>query len=119
MHTEYLQSLRYKLQKRIRRQKTTGFETYIFVLRQLLQFLDGEAPFVAVQAELMQRCPNADSVAEVQERIEDRPNVRPNTRRMRSDKNLKTPQDNHCMQWTTAAARIGTLSDYPQARQTF
>src|SRR5437667_2288862 len=65
MHTEYLQSLRYKLQKRIRRQKTTGFETYIFVLRQLLQFLDGEAPFVAVQAELMQRCPNADSVAEV------------------------------------------------------
>src|SRR5450759_978278 len=64
MHTDYLQSLRYKLQKRIRRQKTTGFETYIFLLRQLLQFLDGESPFVAVQSELMQRFPKAGEVAE-------------------------------------------------------
>jgi hypothetical protein len=64
MHTEYLQSLRYKLQKRIRRQKATGFDTYIFVLRQLWGFLDAEPAFVAIQAELHQRWPTADSIAE-------------------------------------------------------
>jgi len=61
---EYLQSVRYKLQKRIRRQKSTGFETYILVLKQLWQFVDGESALIALQAELAQRCPSADSVAE-------------------------------------------------------
>ena len=65
MHTEYLQSLRYKLQKRIRRQKTVGYESYIFLLRQLLQFLDAESPFVAIQAELMQQFPQVESVINV------------------------------------------------------
>jgi len=65
MHTEYIQSVRYKLQKRIRRQKATGFETYILVLKQLWQFLDGESSLVALQTELVNRCPNADSVAEI------------------------------------------------------
>lgn len=65
MHTEYIQSVRYKLQKRIRRQKVTGFEAYILVLKQLWQFLDGESSLVALQTELANRCPNADSVAEV------------------------------------------------------
>jgi hypothetical protein len=64
MHTEYLQSVRYKLQKRIRRQKTTAYQTYTFVLRQLFQFLDGDSSLVALQAELASRYPNADSVAE-------------------------------------------------------
>jgi hypothetical protein len=64
MHTEYLQSVRYKLQKRIRRQKSTGFEIYTSVLKQLWQFLDVEPPLVALQAELAHRFPNADSVAD-------------------------------------------------------
>ena len=64
MHTEYLQSLRYKLQKRIRRAKKTGFEMYISVLQQLWQFLDSEPAFVALQTELAARCPNAESVAD-------------------------------------------------------
>lgn len=64
MHTEYLQSVRYKLQKRIRRQKSTSFETYIFVLKQLWQFLDAEPLLKALQDELSGRYPNADSVAE-------------------------------------------------------
>src|ERR1039458_6983805 len=64
MHTEYLQSLRYKLQKRIRRQKSTGVQTYIPLLRQLRRFLDAEPAFVAIQAELSQRHPEADSIAE-------------------------------------------------------
>jgi hypothetical protein len=64
MHTEYLQSVRYKLQKRIRRQKTAGFEIYTSFLTQLLRFLDTEPPLVASQAELADRFPNADSVAE-------------------------------------------------------
>jgi ribosomal protein L21E len=63
MHTEYLQSVRYKLQKRIRRQKNTKWETYPSVLQQLLQFLDAEPSLIALQAELAVRCPNADSVA--------------------------------------------------------
>lgn len=64
MHPEYLQSLRYKLQKRIRRQKAAGFETYIFVLRQLLQFLDGEPLLLAIQTELLQRFPEAESISQ-------------------------------------------------------
>jgi hypothetical protein len=64
MHTEYLQSLRYKLQKRVRRQKSAGFETYIFVLRQWWQFLDSEPALAAIQAELSQHHPQADSIAE-------------------------------------------------------
>jgi hypothetical protein len=64
MHTEYLQSVRYKLQKRIRRQKSTSFETYCFVLKQLWQFLDGEPILKALQIELVARYPDADAVAE-------------------------------------------------------
>ncbi len=64
MHTEYLQSLRYKLQKRIRRQKSVGVQTYCLILRQLWGFLDAEPAFVAIQAELGQRHPDADSTAE-------------------------------------------------------
>ena len=64
MHTEYLQSVRYKLQKRIRRQKSTSFETYCFVLKQLWQFLDTEPVLKASQTELAGRYPDADSVAE-------------------------------------------------------
>jgi hypothetical protein len=64
MHTEYLQSVRYKLQKRIRRQKSTSFEIYTSVLKRLWQFLDAEPSLAALQAELAHRFPNADSVAE-------------------------------------------------------
>jgi hypothetical protein len=65
MHTEYLQSVRYKLQKRIRGQKSTSFETYCFVLKQLLQFLESEPILQAVQTELAARYQDADSVAQV------------------------------------------------------
>ncbi len=65
MHTEYLQSVRYKLQKRIRRQKSTSFETYCLVLKQLWQFLDGEPIVKALQTELAARYPDSDSVAEI------------------------------------------------------
>jgi hypothetical protein len=64
MHTEYLQSLRYKLQKRVRRVKSTGFETYALALRQLWRFLDREPPFNAIEAELMQRFPESGSTAQ-------------------------------------------------------
>jgi hypothetical protein len=52
MHTEYLQSVRYKLQKRIRRQKTTGFEIYTLFLTQLLRLLDTEPSLVALISHL-------------------------------------------------------------------
>src|ERR1035441_6639575 len=64
MHTEYLQSLRYRLQKRIRRQKSADVDTYILVLRQLWGFLDAEPALVAIQAELGQRHTEADLIAE-------------------------------------------------------
>ena len=64
MHTEYLQSVRYKLQKRVRRQKSTQFQTYIPILRQLLRFLDSEPAFVAIQEELTLHHPGASLTAE-------------------------------------------------------
>lgn len=63
MHTEYLQSVRYKLQKRIRRQKTASIEAYTPALKQLLQFIDGESSLIAIQAELAARFPEAEPVA--------------------------------------------------------
>jgi hypothetical protein len=64
MHTEYLQSLRYKLQKRIRRVKNTGYETYALALKQLWRFLDRDPLFAAIQTELTQRFPESDSIAQ-------------------------------------------------------
>jgi hypothetical protein len=63
MHTEYLQSVRYKLQKRIRRQRTASIEAYTPALKQLIQFIDSEPSLIAIQAELTARFPDAESVA--------------------------------------------------------
>jgi hypothetical protein len=54
---------RYKLQKRIRRQKTASIEAYTPALKQLIQFIDSEPSLIAVQAELAARFPDAESVA--------------------------------------------------------
>jgi hypothetical protein len=64
MHTEYLQSLRYKLQKRVRRLKSTGFVTYISVLRQFWRFFDDDSALTAIQEELRAYFPQADEIAE-------------------------------------------------------
>jgi hypothetical protein len=64
MHTEYLQSTRHKLQKKVRRLKSAGFLTYISCLRQFWCFFDESPILVAIQEELRARSPQAESIAE-------------------------------------------------------
>jgi hypothetical protein len=63
VHTEYLQSVRYKLQKRIRRLKTADCEKYIYALRQFWGFFDKETTLGAIAAELA-RAPDAGALAD-------------------------------------------------------
>jgi hypothetical protein len=63
MHSEYLQSLRYKLQKRVRRLKSGNWQQYIVALRQFWNFFDSETTLVAVAEELQARFPRAPTMA--------------------------------------------------------
>lgn len=64
MQTDYLQSLRHKLQKRVRRLKSTSWTTYISVLRQFWGFFDDDPALMAIREELGARFPAADAAAE-------------------------------------------------------
>jgi hypothetical protein len=64
MHTEYVRGLRDKLQKRVHRLKSTEWQLYIGILRQFLNFIDGEPTFAAICEELKLRFPNAKAVAQ-------------------------------------------------------
>jgi hypothetical protein len=63
MHAEFLQSLRYKLQKRIRRLKSSDWQRYILALRQFWTFFDSEPTLVAVAEKLQTQFPNAATIA--------------------------------------------------------
>jgi len=63
MHTEYLQSLRHKLERRVRRLKSSGWQQYAWVLRHFWTFFDSEPILVGVAAELQTRFPNAATFA--------------------------------------------------------
>jgi hypothetical protein len=69
MHTEYLQSLREKLQKRIRRVKSSKWEQYTAALQQLWSFFDSEPTLVAVAQELEARFPGGANIANEIEKL--------------------------------------------------
>ena len=63
MHTEYLQSLRYKLQKRVRRVRSSGWQQYILASLHFWSFFDSEETLTAIAEELQVRFPNAPALA--------------------------------------------------------
>ena len=64
MNPEYVQNLRYKLQKRVRRLNSTGYEVFHFSLKQFWGFLNSHPAFVDIVEDLQRRCPGSDSDAE-------------------------------------------------------
>src|ERR1035438_7682983 len=52
METQYLQNVRYKLQKRIRRLNGCDWQQFIFVLRQFWVFFDSNPLLVSIAQEL-------------------------------------------------------------------
>jgi hypothetical protein len=58
METQYLQALRYKLQRRIRRLNGADTNQFLFVLKQFWRYFDGVPILGAVAAELVARVPD-------------------------------------------------------------
>lgn len=66
MRGEYIQNLRYKLQKRIRRLHGADFQMFHFALKQFWGFLKSHPMCWGILQDLGQRCPTArDSAAEI------------------------------------------------------
>lgn len=64
MQTEYLQSLRYKLQKRVRRIKSVGWQQYMLALRQFWTFFDSEPTLLSIGEELLERYNDGNKFAQ-------------------------------------------------------
>src|SRR5579859_2703724 len=64
MRSEYLQTLRYKLQKRVSRVKCSGWQQYILALRHFWTFFDSEPTLAAVAEDLLSRFPDALKLAD-------------------------------------------------------
>lgn len=63
MRAEYLQNLRYKLQKRVRRLHQADWEHFQIALRQFWVYFDSSPIFAAIAADLKSRCPEAGTAA--------------------------------------------------------
>jgi hypothetical protein len=64
MQAQYLQNLRYKLQRRIRRLNASEGQTFYFRLKEFLAFFDGQPILVALAAELVAKCPDCSASVE-------------------------------------------------------
>lgn len=64
MNADYIQGLRYKLQKRVRRLSSTGFQAFHFSLMQFLRLLMSNPMLAGIIEDLERRVPEADSIAE-------------------------------------------------------
>jgi|GEM_PF-400436 len=64
MNAEYVQNLRYKLQKRVRRLSSVDFRIYQDTLQQFWGFLTHHPVLAGVAADLVRRCPEAESAAD-------------------------------------------------------
>jgi hypothetical protein len=64
MNAEYIQSLRYKLQKRVRRLNSTEYQVFHFSLKQFQGFLKSYPIFVGILDDLERRCPSMEAEAE-------------------------------------------------------
>lgn len=63
MDNQYIQNLRYKLQKRFRRLNSASYRNYGSVLKRFWDFVQGHDIFVSLIAELLGRQPGADTDA--------------------------------------------------------
>jgi hypothetical protein len=64
MNSEYVQNLRYKLQKRVRKLNSTGYEVFHYALRRFWKFLHSQPVFVGILEDLERRCPEAAQTAD-------------------------------------------------------
>ena len=63
MNAEYIQNLRYKLQKRVRRLNSTELQVFHFSLKQFHGFLESYPIFVGILEDLERRCPSMETKA--------------------------------------------------------
>jgi hypothetical protein len=63
MNSEYVQNLRYKLQKRVRRLNSTGFSTFHNALTIFWKFLDSHSIFRGICDDLLARAADANDIA--------------------------------------------------------
>ena len=64
MNNDYVQNLRYKLQKRVRRLNSTGYEGFHLILKQFWIFIQSHSMFVGILDDLSHRCTTAEKDAE-------------------------------------------------------
>jgi len=64
MNTQYIQNLRYKLQKRIRRLNSIEYQVFHFSLKQFWGFLKNYPIFIDILEDLEHRCPSMEPEAE-------------------------------------------------------
>jgi hypothetical protein len=64
MNNEYVQNLRYKLQKRVRRLNSTGHEVFHLVLRQFWIFVRSQPVLIGILDDLSHKCPSAEEDAD-------------------------------------------------------
>jgi hypothetical protein len=64
MNPEFIQNVRYKLQRRVRRLHSARFPTYHYVLQHFWNYLRGNALFTAIIEELRGRVPDAKAWAD-------------------------------------------------------
>jgi hypothetical protein len=64
MDSEYVQHLRYKLQKRVRKLNSTGHEVFHFGLQRFWGYLNSQPVFVGILEDLGKRCTSAKDLAE-------------------------------------------------------
>ncbi|MBA7490520.1 hypothetical protein ES702_01058 [subsurface metagenome] len=64
MNAEYIQNLRYKLQKRVRRLNSTEYQVFHFSLKQFWGFLKNHPIFVGILEDLERRSPSSEADAE-------------------------------------------------------
>lgn len=64
MNAGYIQNLRYKLQKRVRRLNSTESQVFHFSLKQFQGFLKSYPIFVGILEDLERRCPSMEAEAE-------------------------------------------------------
>jgi len=63
MNSEYVQNLRYKLQKRVRRLNSSGYPVHQYTLRQFLLFIERSPVLVSIIPPLLRRVPKAEEMA--------------------------------------------------------
>lgn len=63
MNAEYIQNLRYKLQKRVRRLMSTDYQVFHFSLKQFWGFLKSRPIFIDILEDLERRCPSSGAEA--------------------------------------------------------